>query len=333
MRKLKIATIATYNGYLEEDLLVSILKKKYNVEFINDAQNADIILQGAFQNQFSFQTKLNLFLNFYLNRLNHINFKEKKSIKDFIDPHRNKIWIHVSGESPNYSIKSSFLNSECDFGIGHETIVNPNYVRMPHWYQSLDWSNCGFDRSHVAFYRLGSPIKLNELMSGISSSTIKNKKMKCALFASHLTTPRDIFVKEIQKFIEVDIFGINGNRPIGLRSSTTKREVLNNYVFTLCPENMLYPGYITEKTPESFACSSFPLSWYIDSTEPEFSLESHLNIADYGAKSVSCDGTLADLVQKKYQLIKNEGVEPLLYKAPTLEPIIEILDKAITSCF
>ena len=34
-----------------------------------------------------------------------------------------------------------------------------------------------------------------------------------------------------------------------------------------------------------------------------------------------------------YQLIKNEGVEPLLYKAPTLEPIIEILDKAIISCF
>ena len=94
MRNLKIATIATYNGYLKEDLLVCILKKKYNVKFINDAQNADIILQGVFQNQFSFQTKLKVFLNFYLNRLNHINFKEKKSIKDFIDPHRNKIWIH-----------------------------------------------------------------------------------------------------------------------------------------------------------------------------------------------------------------------------------------------
>lgn len=331
MRNLKIATIATYNGYLKEDLIVSILKKKYNIEFINNVQNADIILEGVFHsvfhNQFPFQTKLKVFLNLCINRLNYINFKEKKSIKDFIDPHRNKIWIHVSGESPNNSIKSSFLNSECDFGIGHETIVNPNYVRMPHWYQSLDWSNCGFDRSPDAFYRLGSPIKLNELMSGISSSTIKNKKMKCALFASHLTTPRDIFVKEIQKFVDVDIFGING------KVDTTKREVLNNYVFTLCPENMLYPGYITEKTPESFACSSFPLSWYIDSTEPEFSLDSHLNIADYGAKSVSCDGVLADFVQKKYQLIKNEGVEPLLYKAPTLEPIIEILDKAIVSCF
>ena len=32
------------------------------------------------------------------------------------------------------------------------------------------------------FYRLGSPIKLNELMSGISSSTIKNKKEVIIIF-------------------------------------------------------------------------------------------------------------------------------------------------------
>ena len=39
MRNLKIATIATYNGYLKEDLIVSILKKKYNIEFINTQTN------------------------------------------------------------------------------------------------------------------------------------------------------------------------------------------------------------------------------------------------------------------------------------------------------
>ena len=331
MKNLKIAIIGCHRNYLKEDLIPLILQKKYNFKFISDPKNADIILQGVFFNN-PFKKKINRYIDFFVDRFSDVNTNKDKSIKNIIDPNLNKIWIHVSGESPNNNNKSSFLNSECDFGIGHEIILHPNYIRMPFWYQSLDWSNFGFHRTDDAFYRLGSPIQINQLMSGISSSEIKKKKLKCAIFASHLTTPREIFVKEIQKFIDVDIFGITGNGPVQFKNSKPKRDILNDYVFTLCPENNLYPGYITEKIPESFACGSFPLSWYMDSYESDFTIDSHLNIADYGAKALICDGKLADLVEKKYHHIKNEGVEPLLYKTPTLDPIIAILDKVIGNC-
>lgn len=332
MKKLKVALIACHSNYIKEDLIPAILDKIYNVEFISDAKNADIILQGVFFNNNQDQNNFKGFLKYFGKRFGYLRSLEINSFKDVVDPYRNKIWIHVSGESPNNSDKSSFFNSECDYGIGHETIVNPNYVRMPYWYQSLDWTNWGFERTEDSFYRLGRPIQIAELMTGISPTEIKKKKLRCALFASHLTAPREVFVQEIQKFVDVDIFGLNGSGPIQFRNKVPKRDILNNYVFTLCPENKLYPGYITEKTPESFACGSFPLSWYLDSSESDFTTESHFNIAAYGAKSVSCDGTLSDLVQKRYQHIKNHGVEPLLSKAPSLDCIISVLDRAISNC-
>lgn len=331
MKNLKIATIGCHGNYLKEDLIATILQKKYNFKFISDPQNADIILQGVFLNHNNiFKKKINRYIDFFVDRFSDLN--TNKSIKNIIDPNLNKIWIHISGESPNNNNKSSFLNSECDFGIGHETILHPNYIRMPFWYQSLDWSNFGFHRTDDAFYRLGSPIQINELMKGISSYEIKKKKLKCAIFASHLTSPRDIFVNEIQKFIDVDIFGINGSGPVQFRNCKPKRDILNNYVFTLCPENNLYPGYITEKIPESFACGSFPLTWYMDSYETDFTPGSHLNFASYGAKSISCDGFLVNLIENKYHQILNEGIEPLLNTPPTLDPIFDILDKVIAHC-
>lgn len=332
MRKLKISLIGCHNNYLREDLIPSILSKKYNLKFISDVKNADIILQGVFSNNSNpYQNKFDRVINFFGNRLSQSRNIEKKSIKDIIDPNKNKIWIHVSGESPNNSNKASFLNSGCDYGIGHETIVNPNYVRMPHWYQSLDWSNCGFERTKDSFYRLGRPIQIAELITGIPSSEINKKFLKCAFFTSHLTAPREVFVREIQKVVDVDIFGLYGSGPAQFRNGAPKRDILKSYIFSLCPENNLFPGYITEKTPESFACGSFPISWYIDSVESDFTVESHLNIAEFGAKAVSCDGTLADLLHKKYQEIKYGGVEPLLSNNPTLDNVIEILDKAIFS--
>ena len=114
----------------------------------------------------------------------------------------------MSGESPSHSRDSSFLNSECDYGIGHEPIAEQNYVYMPHWYQSIDWSFQGFPRIDSAFYRLGKPIQVDELTTGIPASKFRQRNKRCAFIASHMTPPRDVMIYQIGKLemITITIF-------------------------------------------------------------------------------------------------------------------------------
>ena len=45
------------------------------------------------------------------------------------------------------------------------------------------------------------------------------------------------------------------------KSGFFKKDLIKNYKFSFCPENSIYPGYVTEKIPEVYASKSIPITW------------------------------------------------------------------------
>lgn len=85
---------------------------------------------------------------------------------------------------------------------------------------------------------------------------INDKKRKLvAWFVSHCSTQsqREKYVKELQKYIQIDIYGLCGPLKCGWNEKTGNSQpecykaLQNNYKFYLSLENSLCKGYVTEK--------------------------------------------------------------------------------------
>lgn len=96
--------------------------------------------------------------------------------------------------------------------------------------------------------------KENLKPSGINY--MANKTKMAAWFVSHCNTAskREVYVEELQKYIDVDIFGKCGNETIchksmemGRRSRCMRELITNNYKFYLSFENSFCSEYVTEK--------------------------------------------------------------------------------------
>jgi hypothetical protein len=330
---LSVSVIGVHSNFWEEDIVLCVLKNLTKITHVSDISKADIVILGPYQyiksnfvNKNGYISKIKSFLKSrFESRPNLIS-----SLRSTLDPCRKQIWLHVSGEAPNINSLSSFLNSNCDYGIGHELIQNNNYTYMPHWFQSIDWSFQGFYRSENAFTRFGRPINIIELTSGHSNMVLKQKNKRCAVISSHLTSPRDVLIKELEKIMPVDIFGINGSGPPQKKCTRFKREILSEYSFNLCPENRLYPGYITEKIPEAFASGSYPIGWYLSTNEIKFNSQAHTNVSSFGDKSLSGDGILASEIDIIYSSIIQNGIPPLISQKFSLEPVIGLVSRVIS---
>jgi len=104
------------------------------------------------------------------------------------------------------------------------------------------------------------------------------------LLASNPHPVREIIVRELKKIGHVDLFGRAYGRPV-----ESKEQLLSQYRYVICPENDLYPGYVTEKAIEAWVAQSIPIWWGSDPA-------GYLNpLAIVNAAATSLDG-LADTV-------------------------------------
>jgi hypothetical protein len=135
MKHIKVFLLGLYPLFEYEDLIWAILKNRFSVSITQKPQTADLIILGPF-----YPSNLNIRIRLKglgLLKNKFINTSQssiRKLIKNQIDPNNSRVWIHISGEAPGFTWNSSFFNSECNYGIGHEALINKYYVYMPHWY-------------------------------------------------------------------------------------------------------------------------------------------------------------------------------------------------------
>ncbi len=165
----------------------------------------------------------------------------------------------------------------CDFAISFSTQVDhSNHLRLPLWvYENRGW---GY-----------GPERLIK-DAGTDWEKIGAKKSQfCNYVYLHPVRYRDEIFTALGQYKRVDAAGHCGNNMNGWTVPLTpnrlagKLEFLRRYKFTLALENMVWPGYATEKIVDPMYVNSIPIYVGDPNARESFSADSYIDIASFGS--------------------------------------------------
>lgn len=319
MKKIKISFLWSAN--IKNTIifkLIQLLSKK-EIEY-STAAKCDLLIIGSYD-IYSIKRK---FINFLKRKINKIeNFFPNIDIYTL---NRKMKPLKIFYTQENYP----FPNIKYDFSITpHLGITNENHLRYPIWKDLINWSHLGLKRDKDSFVeRFGFFFDIKDLMSPQGDGFLKKEKKIC-LITSHLNEPRKSMYEKFSQNFKVDGYGpyFNKNIPNHHESLTRKIDILKDYSFNLCPENGLYPGYYTEKIPESFLGKCLPISWADNNINFDFNEKSFVNLINYTKDNYE---EISHLL-KEESFLKKYANEPLLVNEPTLNKEIAFVNKIINS--
>lgn len=203
-----------------------------------------------------------------------------------------------------------------DYSISFDLGVQSNqHLRLPYWMDLVDWSHEGIVGNSNPRY--GALLSLEKMQAPLGNAFLC-RPQKAAMITSHLLEPRKMLFEAVDTAIGVAGFGPYFNQAIKNhhQSNFEKKVVLNEFAFNLCPENHLFPGYYTEKIPESFLAGALPLSWVDANVCADFNPAAFINLEPMAWQNFE---TLGDLLNSK-QYLESFCDQALLLKKPSLDP-------------
>jgi hypothetical protein len=108
-------------------------------------------------------------------------------------------------------------------------------------------------------------------------------------------------------------------------SDFRKSDILQQYAFNLCPENGIYPGYITEKIPEAFSAGCLPISFIDESVKIDFNPKSFINLASVAKNNFS---DLKNIFQSQLKMASFAD-EPLIVEQPSISGLQSFIHKLL----
>lgn len=205
---------------------------------------------------------------------------------------------------------------------------DPRQIRLPNWMEILDWSGDGFDLG-TSNPRHGRLLAIDRLLRPLGDAFLR-KPFKAAIFASYLRPPRRQLIATVQRVMPVEGYGpaFDASLADHWSSGFTKRDVLSDYGFNLCPENSLFPGYYTEKIPEAFDADCLPITWAEPSVRFDFNPRAFVNLCTDAEFDAFGRPRLLDLTDER---LRRHADEPLLLARPSLGPLIEFLERLLAA--
>jgi len=208
---------------------------------------------------------------------------------------------------------------KADYAISHDLNVQlANHFRLPYWMEMIDWSHEGIVGNSNPRY--GELIKLERLQAPLGSQFMK-RDQKAVLITSHLREPRATCYATLKKLMPVDGMGpyFDKNIQDHHKSTFLKKDILVNYAFNLCPENGIYPGYVTEKIPEAFAAGCLPIALVDDAVSVDFNPKAMISMAPFIAGEVN--GLNNNFYTRA--VLESYMDEPLILQKPNIYPLYE----------
>ena len=303
IRRIRIATSGVAQDYRLSLVPLVIGSLGYKIEWTS-ISNADLLVLGPFHNPHA--------RNRWVPR--PLRASHERIVKKLQGNH-HPLRLFQTGENLRHD------HFPHDYALSFDLAVNdPKHHRFPYWMEMVDWSHEGITGNINP--RFGSLLKLERLQQPLGNGFLK-KPLKAALFASHIREPRATLMRALQQHIQVEGFGSAFDSSVIHHSSSgfIKRDVLMNFAFNLCPENSMYPGYYTEKIPESFMADCLPLAWTDSNVIADFNPEAFLNLAPMSALG------FRDLPSEllRPERLERYAQQPLLLQKPSLQPIINLV--------
>ena len=180
---------------------------------------------------------------------------------------KNKIKIFYTGENitPNHQ--------ECDysFSFSHDDCGGKN-VRIPLWYLYIDW----FDvNTYSNPNYLISPNQFN----GYWFNTKKIKK--CCTVFSNPKSQRIEMMQALNKYFNVEGYG----KPFGnwTDGEYDKYEKISSYKASICFENSVTSGYVTEKLLHARTAGNLAIYYGHKDTKLDFNEKGYINVLNYNS--------------------------------------------------
>ena len=216
---------------------------------------------------------------------------------------------------------------KADYSISHDlNIKSDKHLRLPYWMEMIDWSHEGLMGNINPRY--GQLLNLERLQSPLGNQFL-TREQKGILLSSHLREPRASALFALQRLMPVDGFGPYFDKKIKDHNSSNflKKDILASYAYNLCPENGLYPGYVTEKIPEAFAAGCLPITYVDQSVDVDFNPKAFINLVPMAESKYD---RLEEILQSKIILEACAG-QPLITQRPSLVHLRNFLKKIISS--
>ena len=231
------------------------------------------------------------------------------------DPNKTLAFI---GEN----VRPSFVGYNRSLSFDWDTYGGRN-LRLPLWYARLAWpgfvQNPRKPNSHNHGYE--DLISIDSLTKG-RTLDLSQKTKFCAMIAGNPEGLRINLYNSISAYKQVDGYGNMFNRP--LRKS--KFDLLKDYKFSLCPENSIYDGYVTEKLIDAYAGGTVPIYSGCASVMHDFNYEAFLNYQD----TCNMDWFLTEIEQVDCLEYQDMYERPLLLKEPSLDGAIQFVRNIVT---
>jgi len=133
-------------------------------------------------------------------------------------------------------------------------------VYWPYIFENLDWGFNTGSNSESHFTLRGVPRLLPIDVSRPRKSSVADRPGFVCAFIGNPEPIRLRAIEALRAYGKVEVFGSAFGRPI-----PNKYDVAKDFKFVLAFENDVYPGYVTEKPLEAYACGAIPLWRGLDS--------------------------------------------------------------------
>jgi hypothetical protein len=216
---------------------------------------------------------------------------------------------------------------KADFAISHDlNILADSHFRLPYWMEMVDWSHEGIKGNSNPRY--GELLSLERLQAPLGKQFLE-RAQKAVLITSHLREPRAGCYTTLQKLMPVDGMGPHFDKEMKNHHSSNflKKNILANYAYNLCPENGIYPGYVTEKIPEAFAAGCLPITYVDESVSLDFNPRAFINLVAMANSSVK----RLDQPFNSKALLESYAGEPLIFNKPSILRFKEFISNIASS--
>jgi hypothetical protein len=305
-----------HRNFYGESLLIRSLELLSELEVVENLARADLIITGP--------------RGFYYDK-QPLSLHRVPKLRNFI--HSNSEPLYASKKqitlfySPEPPPIGYYQSSNCMFGVSSELLNDYSYFRLPYWMEGLDWSELGIRESTTD--RVGVKAKPSSLANERDPTLVLTKPLELAIITSHLTGLRSDVVRRLAYVLPIRGFGPYFNPLIKHHNESDfkKSDVLEHCAMNLCPENTIYPGYVTEKIPEAYICNTIPVTVAdLAACSLDFNAKSFINLYEH---YVDMADYLASILQNKNQLLTIAS-NPLFNEPPSLDAFLIFLKQILS---
>jgi hypothetical protein len=284
------------------DLIADSLEGE-SVSICSNQENVDLEIHSVFQVTSLIKKGLDYVKGRYSRQewnryleVHHFGYERKRRK---LSPKR--IWY--TGEN----LRPPFLEYDLCLSYDPNDVFTNNYY-FPIWYLKMDWGLSSTSRRrNPADYLL--PRKL-----------LGNNDFAC-IFSSYVDPQRARIIDAVEQATPVEKFGLAWGNYV-----PDKNSLASNYGIQICPENDVYPGYITEKLFEAYDCGNVPV-WIGSDLHGHFNPDAIIDVTNKSYEDIV--DYMTDLIMEDKLTQKRN--EPLLKKIPNLDPVREAMRRLVSS--